>query len=69
MGDEARWISIKDKLPEIPCLVYWPDGRQTIFDCEDDIKYGLSCHTSIEDGHKEITPTHWMLLPEPPITD
>ena len=63
MGD---WISVKDKFPIIPCYVYWEDGKQTIFDCEDDTKYGLCCYNWHNGKQQTINATYWMPLLEPP---
>ena len=30
-----EWISVKDRLPEAPCIFYWSDKRITVIEVDD----------------------------------
>ena len=58
------WISVKDRLPEAPCIFYWSDKRITVIEVDDgmdkeEIDYCIN-------GNPDFNVTHWMPLPEAP---
>jgi len=55
-----KWISIKDKLPELPCIAFWDDNRYTLLNIDCNIEYAVKWHPL------DANVTHWMPLPEPP---
>jgi len=61
-----KWINVKNSLPKPPCLVFWEDGEQSIFDQDECLKYGLYMHDC--EG-KKVYVTHWRPLPNPPQGD
>ena len=60
------WISVKDRLPEVgeDVLVFVTGGYMTIGCLGLD---GIFYDVNDSEGH-DITPTHWMMLPEHPNT-
>ncbi len=69
----AKWISVKDRLPElIPCtagtayseaVIVWTSGRKAMIAVYDGIDF--MCAADYWDADGEMI-THWMPLPEPP---
>lgn len=60
--NQSKWISVKDKLPETPCIFFWDDKRITIVEDKTDsinINYCIN-------GNPDFRVTHWMSLPELP---
>lgn len=53
-----KWVSVKDRLPEIPFIAYWSDGEYTFIFEKDYIDFAIN-----KEGFHL---THWMSLPEPP---
>ena len=58
----SEWISVEDRLPELPCLVYWTDGCCEAYNAGDDVLVDPDNWADME----EVQLTHWMPLPEPP---
>lgn len=70
-GGMTKWISVKERLPEIGknVLIYFKSGEMAVafvFDTDEDFVFwravtddGWTCDCG-------AVPTHWMPLPEPP---
>ena len=62
--EKMKWISVKDRLPVFPCILFWDDKRITVIESE-----YLTDEKSIQymvNGNPDFRVTHWMNLPEPP---
>jgi hypothetical protein len=63
-----EWISVKDRLPETPVLIYskgYYHGNSTVAFVENGNWYIYHCRAANE---PILAPTHWMPLPAPPET-
>jgi uncharacterized protein DUF551 len=64
----SEWISVKDKLPQcdMDALCFFENGQIEIMEFVGDrhvLKKGFYYHG----GNPDISVTHWMLLPNPPV--
>ena len=59
-----EWIKIENSetMPEPKCLAYWSDDRYTCLESQDDCEYAIG------GGNEYYHVTHWMPLPDPPVT-
>lgn len=63
----TEWISIKDRLPEREKSVLIIDNCLNIYLGFLSKYYNsFDCYCNCSEGSSIDTPTHWMLLPEPP---
>ena len=64
-----KWISVKDRLPEISVVVmgYFPEGDEGGCIVATAIRYGNKLQSDFPNSTAHcFNPTHWMPLPEPP---
>ena len=57
-----NWISVEDRLPELPCLTYWTDGTIEAYNKVDTVTVDdlMGC------DDYSVKLSHWMPLPDPP---
>lgn len=70
--NQTEWISVKDRLPEVPKGRVAQVSRTVVCYCDDGYVYGFYWYSKrkwlLESvyGFRPINVTHWMPLPDPP---